>query len=254
MKPLAHGFSPVIDAHAHVGPIWPRVPSHATAADGVRLMDLCGIDQALSSASSFLNFSLREGNRLVHRVTREFPGRILGLCVADPRRPAKSAEDLEHYLGEAGFAGIKLHIADTRLPYSDARYDFIYEAARTYAVPVLAHTFSDAEVTGFLDAAQRFPEVPFIVGHSGGYDWDHSVSRIAAVPNACFDVCCSCPDAGRIEAFVEAAGSERVLFGTDNAFLSPALNLSQVLCADLTHEQKQQILGGNIRRILEARK
>lgn len=253
LKPLAHGFSPVIDAHAHLGATWPEEHTVATPAEAIAMMDRCGIEKACSSTSRYLRFDFREGNRATREVMREFPDRVLGFCLADPRRSQESLAELGRRLGDEGFVGIKIHSSHTGVPYNDARYNEIYEKAQDYGVPVLAHTFSDVEVNVLLDAAGRFSELPFIVGHSGGYMWPLCLDAVAATPNAYFDVCCSCQDAGRVEAFVAAAGAERVLFGTDLPFLAPACDLSQVVHARLTREEKSLILGGNIRRILGSR-
>ncbi len=251
-EPLAASFSPVIDAHAHIGAQWADQHVCASIDDSIRLMDLCGIHKACSSLSRFLRFDFREGNRLTGEAVKAYPARIVGLCLGDPRRPKESVEELDRRLGAEGFGGIKLHISHSSVPYDDPSYDVIYEKAREYRAPVLAHTFSPEEVNGFVAAARRFPEVPFLVGHSGGYRWTATLAAIAAVPNAYFDLCCSCPDAGRVEAFVEAAGAERVLFGTDLPFLHPANNLSQVVYAPLSYSEKALILGGNMARLLEA--
>jgi len=248
--PLAESFSPVIDAHAHIGAMWQEEHACATVEESIHLMDLCGIDKACTSLSRAIRFDFREGNRITLDVMRRYPGRIIGFCVADPRRPKESTEELDRCLGDEGFREIKIHISHSGAPYDDASYDVVYEKARRHRVPVLAHTFSPGEVNGLLDAARRFPDVPFIVGHSGGYGWHNAIAAIAAVPNAYFDLCCSCLDAGRVEAFVAAGGAERVLFGTDLPFLHPACDLSQIVHAQIKESDKALILGGNMARIL----
>lgn len=248
--PLAAGYSPVIDAHAHLGVQWMMADVYVTVADAIAMMDRCGIEKVCSSASAYLKFDFREGNRVTLAVVREYSDRVLGFVIADPRRARESAEELDRYLNDEGFVGAKLHVSHTTVPYDDPRYDPIYERIAESGVPVLAHTFSAVAVRTFLASARRFPEVPFIVGHSGGYDWPLILQDVAAVPNAYFDVCCSCPDAGRVEAFVAAGGAERVLFGTDLPFLAAANDLSQVVHAQLSKAEKALILGGNITRIL----
>ena len=247
---LAGAFSPVIDAHAHVGGMWPDEWVVVPVEECIRMMDRCGIHKVCTSASRYLRFDFREGNLLTLEAARRYPDRIIAFAVADPLRRAEAAASLDRTLGDEGFAGIKLHISHTRLPYNHRSYDFIYEKAQQYGVPVLAHTFSEEDVAAFLDAARRFPEVPFIVGHSGGYRWLNVLDAITAVQNAYFDLCCSCVDAGRLEAFVAAAGAHRVLFGTDLPLLHPATVLSQVIHAPLTDADKALILGGNMVRIL----
>ena len=55
------------------------------------------------------------------------------------------------------------------------------------------------------------------------------------------------------EAFVKAGGANRVLFGTDSPVHAPALECSKVLHADLSDDEKQRILGGNISRLIKDR-
>jgi len=214
------------------------------------MMDRCGIEKACTSIPDPLRYDFREGNRMTLEIVRRHPRRLIGFCIADPRRGEECAKELDRYLGGEKFSGVKLHVSHTRLPYDHPLYDVIYAKAREHGVPVLAHTFSRAEAARLLGAARRFPGVPFIVGHSGAYEWADVMDEIAAVPNAYFDVCCSCIDAGRIEAFVAVAGAERVLLGTDMPFLHPAVDLSQVVNAQLEDADKALILGGNMACIL----
>jgi predicted TIM-barrel fold metal-dependent hydrolase len=250
---LAQGFDNVIDAHTHIGATWPNEHVIVSVDECIRMMDRCGIAKAWSSASRILRFDFQEGNRITRKAVEAFPTRIVGFCVADPRRSAESAQEIDRYLGEYGFAGIKIHISHNAVPYDDARYNAIYRKADEYRAPVLAHAFAPEEVRSLLRAASRYPDVPFMVGHSGGITWEETIAEIAAVPNAYFDICASCGDNGRVEAFVAAGGAERVLFGTDLPFLSPAFDLSQVVHAHLAREEKELILGGNAARIIEGR-
>ena len=251
--PLAEGFADVIDAHAHIGATWPNENVVVGVEECIRMMDRCGIRKACSSASRYLRFDYREGNRVTLGAARAFPDRIAGFCVADPRRAVESSEEIDLYLGQHGFAGVKIHISHTGVAYDDVRYDAIYAKADEYRVPVLAHAFDPADVGSLLRAASRYPDVPFMVGHSGGIAWEETIAAIAAVPDAYFDICASCVDEGRVEAFAAAGGAERVLFGTDLPFLAPALDLSQVIHARLSREEKELILGGNAARIMKDR-
>lgn len=249
-KPLAAGFDPVIDAHTHVGVIWPDEWICVPPERCIEMMDRTGVRVACTSASRYLRFDFREGNRMTRDVAARYPDRLIGFAVADPLRARESADDIDRLVGEEGFGGVKLHISHTRMPYDHPAHDPIYTAASRHGVPVLAHVFSRPEVLMLCDAARRFPDIPFLFGHSGGYDWLNCVDDIAAVPNAYFDLCCSTVDHGRVEAFVAAAGAERVLMGTDLPMLHPASVISQVVHADLTDAEKGQILGGNMACLL----
>ena len=57
---------------------------------------------------------------------------------------------------------------------------------------------------------------------------------------------------GALETAVGKVGADRVIFGSGAPILSVTASLSYVLSAELSDEDKAKILGGNIRRILEA--
>jgi predicted TIM-barrel fold metal-dependent hydrolase len=253
IPPLLDGFSPVIDCHSHVGEDHSHLHEPAMAEDCVAMMDRCGIERACTSAPFFLEHDFREGNRLIYDVVKRFPSRLIGFCIADPLHARESVQELDRWLGEREFAGVKFHISFNGVAHDDRRYVPIYEKVAEYGVPILAHTFSVSDVQSLLKAAIEFPAVPFLVGHSGGHGWRSTIDAIAAVENAYFDITCSNLDRGRIEAFVKAGGAGRVLFGTDSPLHDPALECSKVLHADLSNDDKQQILGGNVSRLIKDR-
>jgi len=57
---------------------------------------------------------------------------------------------------------------------------------------------------------------------------------------------------GALEMVVSRVGPDRIVFGSGAPIFSAAAALSFVLTAELSDEDKAKILGGNIRRILEA--
>ena len=57
---------------------------------------------------------------------------------------------------------------------------------------------------------------------------------------------------GALEIVVTRVGADRVIFGSGAPILSVAGALSYILSAELSDEDKAEILGGNIRRVLEA--
>lgn len=157
----------IVDAHAHVGVSWPEEGVRPTVADAIAMMDRAGVDAACTSASRFLRCDMRAGNRVTQEAVRQFPDRLFGFVVLSPREREASLQEADRYLGSEGFRGIKIHRSHNSVDYDDSRYDPIYAKGQEYLVPVLAHTFSPAEVGQLVNAARRFPAVSFIVGHSG---------------------------------------------------------------------------------------
>jgi predicted TIM-barrel fold metal-dependent hydrolase len=96
--------------------------------------------------------------------------------------------------------------------------------------------------------AQRFPDVPLICGHSGG-DWELGVRAVRPFGNVSIEFSGSDPHSGQVDYTVGQVGVERLIWGGHGPSRSYSTELAKVLDADLTHAQRLQIFGGNLRRI-----
>jgi len=109
---------------------------------------------------------------------------------------------------------------------TDPLLDPICELARERGVPVLHHVWQHrtrdwpgqeaSDGPELVALATRHPQVRFILAHiGGGGDWEHSLAALRATPNVYVDLSGSGVDGGMLEACLEAAGVERLLWGTD---------------------------------------
>src|SRR5258708_7233532 len=100
------------------------------------------------------------------------------------------------------------------------------ELARERGVPVLHHVWQHrtrdwpgqeaSDGPELVALAARHPQVRFILAHiGGGGDWEHSLAALRATPNVYLDLSGSGVDGGMLEACLDAAGVERLLWGTD---------------------------------------
>ena len=96
--------------------------------------------------------------------------------------------------------------------------------------------------------AERFPDVPLICGHSGG-DWELGVRAVRRLENVYIEFSGSDPHSGQVDFTVRELGASRLVWGGHGPSRSYSTELSKVLDADLTHDQRLQIFGGNLRRI-----
>ena len=96
--------------------------------------------------------------------------------------------------------------------------------------------------------AQRFPDVPLICGHSGG-DWELGIRTVRPYKNVYLEFAGSDPHGGQVDLAVKELGAERIVWGGHIPSRSYATELAKVLDADIPHEQRMLILGGNLRRI-----
>lgn len=237
----------IIDAHSHLSR-WEDNGYPGDAESALRAMDRYDIDIACVSNSRSLREDFVRGNRVVAEALEKWPERFYGYAVAHPLHLEESLEEIDRCINDLGFFGVKLHTSHTRIAYHDERYDPIFEKIHELGVPVLLHCFDGGDSIG--PVARRHPNITFICGHMGGYRWDEGALECAKHPNVYLELCCSCPERGIAEFAVEAAGPDRVLYGSDLPMLSPATTLYKVIDADLSNEDKEKILCGNMARLL----
>jgi predicted TIM-barrel fold metal-dependent hydrolase len=122
--------------------------------------------------------------------------------------------------------------------------------------------------------ARRYPNARLLMGHAGFGDWETAAGVAREHPNVYLELTAvyaahdfsvlpagsGTPSAlgsalhvnGVIEYFVETAGSEKILFGTDLPWYSPDYAAGAVLYARIGEADKRNILYRNAERLLEA--
>ena len=245
----------IIDVHAHLGPYFNM---HVPARDPgrmIRIMDLCGIAKAVLSPNMSWESDLVFANDLMRDAVASHPGRIYGACAVNGNYPELSGDELERCFEDAAVLMIKIHPAVSKCRLDDKRMNGIYEFASRRKLCILAHTWLDNDPFGNMDlfsgVAGDHPDIPWIMGHSGGpYGSRRAVELALQVPNIYLDLTLSMCPARQVEFFVKEVGAERVLFGTDNPFLDPRPQVGRVALADISPRDKVNIFGANARRLI----
>jgi predicted TIM-barrel fold metal-dependent hydrolase len=247
----------IIDIHAHLGPYWNmHIPAN-DAESMIKIMDLCGIDKAVVSSHIGLSSDFVMGNDLVIEAIRAHRGRIYGACGVNGNYPELSLDELHRcFSEEKDMKIIKIHPFLAKCKMDDPRMKMIYEFAVKHNLLVLTHTWLEGDSYGSLDifknVAKDYPDITWIMGHSGGtYGNYHAVQITKELKNVLLDITMSTCPARQIEYFVSEVGSERVLFGTDNPFLDPRPEIGRVGLADISHRDRVNIFGANVRRFVD---
>ncbi len=178
-----------------------------------------------------------------------YPGRFWGYLAPDPHRDDHRTE-MEKFAACPCFRGVKLHPVEHKMDFECPEYQYVYAWAGERGFPVLLHTWGQ-EVLRFHKLAQSFPRTIFILGHSGGEeDAVRSAIEVAARhENVYLDTACSYVWYGAVEAMARGAGACKVLYGSDAYWNSMEAAVGRILLAELTDEEKRQILGLNAKRL-----
>jgi len=223
----------LIDVHAHfLHAASPRSDWRERNASRLRAGERVGISWHVSSVLG--TWGLRSpiyfpspadvtlANEVQRQLEAEHPDRIRGYVLVNPNYAGHAIEEIDRGR-EKGMVGVKL-AASRRA--DDLLLDPVCEAARRHGLPVLQHIWqhrrrdmpgqeaSDAIELAAL--ARRHREVAFILAHiGGGGDWLHSLRAVRRVSNIYVDLSGSGVDGGMLEACLQAAGAERLLWGCD---------------------------------------
>ncbi|HQK95347.1 MAG TPA: amidohydrolase family protein [Armatimonadota bacterium] len=244
----------VVDVHCHMGP-WAAFVVHEGGPAGmVRTMDRCGIDWACIAPHAAIGPDFGGGNDEAARARDEIPGRFIAYCTLNGRYPAEAnAAELDRCLA-MGFRGIKLHPAVHQTPLDGPNLRPAFETASARELPVLVHTWHNdalASPAMFEALCHDFPGIRFILGHTGGSPEgaDQYLALAPKCEHVYFDLCGSLMNLGMIERIVDAAGDERVLFGSDLPFIDCRPMLGYIGFSRVSDESKRRILGLNAARL-----
>lgn len=245
----------IIDCHAHI-----RSADDEELGRLLRRADRAGVDKlCISSLGREWTYfpeaaRLEEALEDVSAAVAKHPDRLLGQVYLSADHADLSLALLERAVEGGACRSVKLWVSQFA---GDPRLDPIYERVVELGVPVMQHTWIKA--TGnlekestchhVLEAARRHPDLKIWMAHASGR-WEESGRIVAEQPNIAVDISGGEPENGIVECLVDALGAERVFYGSDAPGRSFEVQMSKVLAADIPENQKEMILGENVRRWL----
>jgi uncharacterized protein len=238
----------VVDGHCHVGV---GHEYRQTVDELLHAMDLHGVHRAvICPADRFIAVDNRDGNDFVLGAMRSHPDRLYAFATANPWYGNRAYDELKRALGE-GARGIKLHPSLQGFLLCDELVYPLVELAEQHSVPMFFHTGTPAfaQPMHIAELAQRFPSVSFIMGHMGSTDfWLDAVPAALQANTVYLDTSWSLPQ--KIQRAIAAVGAERVIFGTDSPLSSLKLELGCVGAAEIAGDDRAQVMGHNMLRLL----
>ena len=138
----------------------------------------------------------------------------------------------------------------------------IVELAIELGVPILhhashSHYFGEDQPRmsdgGHLaELARRYPEAMLICAHiSGGGDWEWTIKALRHATNVLLDTSGSATDEGTVDMAVAVVGVDRIVFGCDSSMTA---GVGKIRGANVSPQDKEKILGGNMMKLLWRRR
>jgi predicted TIM-barrel fold metal-dependent hydrolase len=242
-----------IDVHAHWGNL-PMPMRETTLPELLRVMDANDIERIVVSSSEAICYDMGSGNRSVAELVAQ-SSRVFGYIFLNPNRLADSFEEIERYAPDPRFVGVKMYSgAYIGQPLNcPGHRKFLERVAAKFPRLVVLFHCGENDPNNFAnirELAQEFQTVRFIMGHMGSALWSQALGAARDQKNIFAEICAPVPARTRTEDAAKALGADRVLFGSDYPIINPAYMLGTVLGADLSDEQRRQILYENARRLL----
>jgi len=155
---------------------------------------------------------------------------------------------------QEGARAIKLHMS---LNARDHRHDLICQLAAEHGIPIIMHSWykmankypNESDGSDLAYMARRNPQTKIVAAHLTGLQ-RRGVLDLADIPNAYIDTSGCLPENDLVEYAVRYMGSERMLFGSDYPGRCYEMQVGRVLDAEITEEQKQDILWRNAASML----
>ena len=244
----------IIDIHNHVGR-WSAfcVPKGGSIEQMIARSDEIGIDKVCVTAHSSIGPDYIYGNNMVFDAIEKFPDRVIGYVTINPNYPEDMVHELDRCLSHKGFRAIKLHPDCHGREVDYKNYAPVYERADRDGLAVLIHTWGYSNVAAIDRLASRYPNAKFIIAHMGGVPQTMEIALdvLNRHDNVWGDLAISTATEGNVEFFVKEAGSKKILFGTDMPFYDPCFTLARVAMAEISLEEKKDILGRNARVLMK---
>ena len=180
--------------------------------------------------------------------------RALGFVYLNPKYVDESVRELNRCVADGPMVGVKLWVA---MHADSTNLDPILTRATELNAVVFQHTW--IKVSGNLAGestpmdlailAARHPQARLICGHTGG-DWELGIRAIRSSEHVAIDLGGGEPMAGFTEMAMRELGPQRIIYGSDVPGRGFGTQLAKVYGANLSQQDRQSILAGNLKRML----
>ncbi|MFN2183379.1 MAG: amidohydrolase family protein [Anaerolineae bacterium] len=186
---------------------------------------------------------------------------LIPFCNVNPFLVADLAGELERYVTEMGFRGLKLYPTYQHFYANDSRLYPLYAKAQELGIPIMIHTGSSIFKGARLkygdplhmdDVAVDFPDLTLLMVHSGRGFWYDRAYFLAKLHANVYMEISGLPPQKLLGYFPELERvADKVVFGSDWPGMPHVKrNIDRIRGLPLKEETKDKILGGNAARIL----
>jgi predicted TIM-barrel fold metal-dependent hydrolase len=226
-------------------------PNHRldVPAEGlITKMDACRVAASLTLSTIGIFHSFTQGNE-ISLLAAKANNRLIPVATVNPKTYFGAGDDLSA-LRAKGFRAIRFFPDEQGWTIDSAAFAAVLKQLAPTKMPVLLETMRSGEPTSVARMVAQYPATVILC--SVGLDvLSETLAVMADLPNTVVETH-ELHVPGALELIAERAGSDRIVFGSGAPRNSVMSSLQYVVSSQLSDEDKQRVLGSNIRRILEA--
>lgn len=240
----------IIDAHAHcdIRFGWRHTPEVLLA-----MMAEAGIDKACITTYADIPGDDAEAYPRMLAALRKHPNELVaGYLRLNPAYGARARELFIRAVREDGIRGLKIHPTSIIFPPHSPEVIDVVRLAGELGVPTLFHSGDEPNALPLQmgKCAAACPGSAIIVGHAGGvFFWEDALDVARRHPNIYLEISGN-PRPDITRKAIDAAGAERVLFGTDMPAMHPSVERRKLEAARLNDRERELVCAGNIIRLM----
>lgn len=251
----------IIDAHAHISDT-----DYGNIELYLQQLKEAGIEQGVVVPGGMMDVrkmtdyiigrakpeSLIPNNAYVTEACKKWQNKLVGYFCVDPHE-ANAVNKLEQSF-KKGFRGLKLSPMTHEFSFASKAMADLADLCGKYGFPVYTHVVYSpgASTSRFVALAKQFPQTNFILGHMGfGPADQEGLEAAKKLDNFFLET--STGSFLHIQEAVKKAGPGKVIFGSEFPLSHPVVELKKILLLNINDGEKEKILGGNIRALLQTK-
>ena len=192
------------------------------------------------------------GNEHVHDLKTKASDRIIQF-IWITTGIKNTSEYLDRKLADWSFHGVKLHQCWENYSIDSDFFNDVANWAEIHDLPLFIHLYSDSEVNKLMEYKKKHPELKLIVAHLFGLEL--FIKNNFKDKNLYFDTSTiQLISNQRLKTAIDFVGLDKILFGTDTPYGAKDnihRNIYRIKSLDISNEDKDLILGLNMKRLLK---
>jgi uncharacterized protein len=193
---------------------------------------------------------LKKGNVFVHSLVKLLPEKIIQFyLLTDDDIDISNVLTSKHK--EQGFKGLKIHHCWVPILIDTDLFAKIADWATENEMPIFIHLLSDKEVYKLIEYKKIHPKLRLIVAHLFGLEI--FIKLDFKDTNLYFDISTfQVTSDKRVLKAIDFVGASKIIMGSDTPYGKGNLrnNIDRIKNLDISTEEKDLILGENIRKLL----